>query len=204
MAIKNNPTRRFELVLEEAAAFAAAGNEQWRIYAQRELWHLQDNPLYHGPLDGKIILIRASQGHSGARVNISFFTRELTIDDDDLPVESVHGTQGPMDSIMQHGLISGGLSANGTTPTRARDMVHFAVSLPSRLRGLPQLAALHRHRRYMICFNLRAWLEDNRRAWLTENDVLLIRDAVPPGFFLRVIDQFTGRDILPDYRGDQR
>jgi len=44
MAIKYNPKRRFELVLEEAAAFAAAGNEQWRIHAQREMWHLEDNP----------------------------------------------------------------------------------------------------------------------------------------------------------------
>jgi len=136
MAIKSNPKRRFELVLEEVAAFAAAENEQWQIYAQRELWHLKDNPLYHGHVDGRVIMIRASQGHSGARVNISPFTRELTIEDD-LPDACVHGTQGPLDSIIQHGLIPGGLTANGATPVRARHMVHFAVSLPSRLRGMP-------------------------------------------------------------------
>jgi hypothetical protein len=79
-------------------------------------------------------------------------------------------------------------------------MVHFAVSRPSRLRGLPELAALHRHRRFLIRLNLRAWLEDSRRAWLTDNDVLLIRDKVPPGFFLQIIDQVTGRDLLPTYR----
>jgi len=123
-------------------------------------------------------MIRAAQGHSGARFNISLFTRELFIDDDDLPVESVHGTQASLDSIMEHGLVPGGLTA-GETPVRARDMVHVAVSRPSRLRGLPQLAALHRHRRYLICLNLRSWLEDNRRAWLTENDVLLIHEPPP-------------------------
>ena len=66
MAIKTNPKRRFELVLEEAAAFAAASNEQWQIYAQQQMWHLENNPLYHGHADGRIIMIRASQGHSGA------------------------------------------------------------------------------------------------------------------------------------------
>ena len=175
MAIKANPKRRFELVLEEAAAFAAASDVQWQIYAQQQMWHLENNPLYHGHTDGRIIMIRAAQGHSGARVNISLFTRELLIDDEDLPVESVHGTQSSIDSIMAHGLVPGGLTSSGETPIRARDMVDFAVSRPSRLRGLPELAALHRHRRYLICLNLRAWLEDNRRAWLTENDVLLIR-----------------------------
>jgi len=101
---------------------------------------------------------------------------------------------------MAHGPVPGGLTSNGETPIRARDMVHFAVSRPGRLHGLPELAALHRHRRYLICLNLRAWLEDNRRSWLAENDVLLIRDTVPPGCFLRIVDQVTGRDILPKYR----
>jgi len=52
----------------------------------------------------------------------------------------------------------------------------------------------------MICLNLRAWLEDNRRAWLTDNDVLLTRDIIPAGFFLRIIDQVTGQDVLPNFR----
>ena len=160
MAIRNNPKRRFELVLEEAAALAAAEDVQWRIYAQQEIWRLQDHPLCHGHQDVRISMIRAVQGHSGARVNVSLFTRELHLEDEELPLECLHGTQGPLESIIRHG---DGLSPSGATPTRAPDMIHFAVSLPSRPRGLPQLAALHRHRRFMISFNLPAWLEDNRR-----------------------------------------
>ena len=194
------PKRLFELVLEEAAALVAASDVQWQIYASQQTWHLERDPLYHGHVDGKIILIRAAQGHSGARVNISLFTRELSLDDADLPTECVHGTQSDINSIVTHGLIPGGITSSGETPIRARDMVHFAVSRPSRPRGLPQLAALHRHRRFLIRLNLRAWLDDNRRAWLTENDVLLIRDTIPAGFFLQIVDQVTGRDLLPNFR----
>jgi hypothetical protein len=181
-------------------ALADAEDVQWRIYAQQEIWRLQDHPLYHGHQDGRIIVIRAVQGHSGSRVNVSLFTGELHLEDEELPLECIHGTQGPLESIIRHGLIPGGLSPSGATPVRARDMIHFAVSLPSRPRGLPQLAALHRHRRFMISFDLPAWLEDSRRASLTGNDVMLVRDVIPAGFFLSIVDQVTGQDVLPNFR----
>jgi len=43
MAIHTNPKKRFELVLEEAAAFVAANDVQWQIYAQQQVWNLEQN-----------------------------------------------------------------------------------------------------------------------------------------------------------------
>jgi len=146
MAITTNPKGRFQLTLETPAALAAAVHEQWQIYAYTQLSRLEDDPMVYGHLDSRIIMIRAVQGHSREMVDAALFTRELHAEDTDLPTLCVHGTQGPIDSIIQHGLVPGGLTPGGDAPIRARDMVHFAVSSQDRPRGLSQLAALHRHR----------------------------------------------------------
>jgi hypothetical protein len=39
-----------------------------------------------------------------------------------------------------------------------------------------------------------------QEAWLTDNDVLLVRDVIPAGLFLNFVDQVTGQDVLPNFR----
>lgn len=134
--------------------------------------------------DSGELFIRAVQGHSIKIVQDGDLLRPLTMEDQDLPEECVHGTyRRHLSAILQNGLIAGGKL--GKT---FRNHVHFA---PYTMGDTRVVSGMRYDSEVAIWINLREGLRRGIPFFVSKNKVILspgLDGVVPPELFVKVFD----------------
>lgn len=144
-------------------------------------------------------MIRAVQGHSIDAVSDHELAQPLTLNDDALPKECIHGTyMKHWQSIQAKGLIAGGLidQANGNQ----RNHIHFATYNHGDSNAGAPISGMRAGCDLAIHLDLRKALAAGIPFFKAKNDVILtsgIDGVLPVKFIQSVIDLKTGKEIYP-------
>ena len=143
------------------------------------------------------VFVRATQGHS---VSEDPMAAMIEVTEANMPNCAVHGTSvHAARSIVSNGMVPGFQLPSPGTGSSSRDKEtrlanHFATTLPNDASSV--VSGYRSTAEVCIFFDLPAWLDDGKKAYLAPNDVLCVFEPIPPGYFTAAVQVANFYDLI--------